>query len=192
MIGSASEPATGASAYVVERFDPIQHDTTRFGCGKRELDSYITETFERDEADRTAVSYVLIDRAEPGPIRRVIGYLTLNSYAFPKRQGRRRDQDRSLGAYGLVPALLIGRLALDAAFQGRGLGSVLIFEALRLALIISQRAGVAGVVVHALDEDAARFYEHQGFTRFRDEPHQLYYPLKAYIQALPERDRGKE
>jgi GNAT superfamily N-acetyltransferase len=85
-----------------------------------------------------------------------------------------------------VPALLIGRLALDTAFQGQGLGSVLLISALNTILTFRESIGVAVVVVHALDDEAATYYEHQGFTRFRDEPNHLYYPLATFEAALQE------
>jgi GNAT superfamily N-acetyltransferase len=63
-----------------------------------------------------------------------------------------------------VPLLLIGRLAVDAQWQGRGLGSALLADALRRCLAASQIAGVRGIVAHAIDEAAAAFYERHGFT----------------------------
>lgn len=64
-----------------------------------------------------------------------------------------------------VPLLLIGRLAVGAAWRGRGLGSALLADALRRCLATSEIAYVRGVVAHAIDEEAARFYENHGFVR---------------------------
>ena len=64
-----------------------------------------------------------------------------------------------------VPLLLIGRLAVDAAWQGRGVGSALLIDALRRCLAASEIAGARGVVAHAIDDVAADFYERHGFTR---------------------------
>lgn len=82
--------------------------------------------------------------------------------------------------------MLIGRLALDRDFQGRGLGGALLTSALMQTLKIREGLGVAVVVVHAIDDAAAAFYEHQNFTRFRDVPHHLYYPLATFAAALGE------
>lgn len=182
----SSEPTGRADApeVVVERLDRAHHDCSRFSCGKAPLDHYLRETVERDQDERTAVAYVLVDKDQPAKFRRVIGYFTLNSFAFPKKQARRRDQDRNLGRYNPVPAVLLGRLALDEAFQGRGLGSVLVVSALTQVLTLSEQLGTAVVVVHAIDDEAASFYEHQGFMRFRDEPRHLYYPLATFAAAL--------
>jgi GNAT superfamily N-acetyltransferase len=182
--GPRTRGGDAALAPSVERFDPDRHDGSRFACGNPELDAYIRGRVERDELDHTAAAYVLVDPAEPAAARRVIGYFTLNSFALPKRQARRRDRQHHLGAYDPVPAVLIGRLALDAAFQGQGLGSVLLVAALTRVLAVREQLGVAVVVVHAIDDAAAAFYEHQGFVRFRDEPNHLYLPLATFETGL--------
>jgi GNAT superfamily N-acetyltransferase len=166
---------------LVQRFDAYHHDVASFSCRNSTLDAYIHSTVERDEQHHTAVAYVLVD---PAQLSRVLGYFTLNSFAFPKRQARRRDQDKHLGSYDPVPAVLIGRLALDRSVQGQGLGSVLLISALTRILAIRERLGVAVAIVHAIDDPAAAFYEHNGFTRFRDEPRHLYYPLSSFEAAV--------
>lgn len=176
----ARSPAGGTAA---PRGDPARHDTSRFACGNPTLDDHRRDTAARDAADRTAVAYVLVD-ADPTPLRRILGYFTLNSFAFPKKRARRRDQDKTLGGYNPVPAVLIGRLALDAACQGQGLGSVLLVAALARVLSVSEQVGVAVVVVHGIDDAATGFYARQGFTPFRDEPNHLYLPLATFAAGL--------
>jgi GNAT superfamily N-acetyltransferase len=176
----------GAITNRVERFDPVRHDVSRFSCGNPALDEYVRNTVARDEAQHTAATYVLIDTAAPSMPHRVFGYYTLNSFSIPRRQARRRDRDRHLGSYDPVPAVLIGRLALDRDFQGRGLGSALLTSALTQILTIREGLGIAVAVVHAIDDTAAAFYEHQGFTHFRDQPHHLYFPLATFEAALAE------
>ena len=138
----------------------------------------------RDEAQHTAVTYVPLDASEPSVQRRILGYFTLNSYTLARRQARRRDRDKHLGPYDPVPAVLIGRLAIDSAYQGQGLGSVLLTSALMQVVAIRESLGVAVVVVHAIEDAAARFYEHYGFTPFRDVPGHLYYPLATFEMAM--------
>jgi GNAT superfamily N-acetyltransferase len=181
-----SDPVADHASVAIERFDRGRHDIDAFASGNQPLDGWLHQQRERDEQERTAVTYVLVDPAGDSAGKRVIGYLTLNSFAFPGKQARRRDQDRHIGRYDPVPAVLIGRLALDASFQGRGLGSVLIVSALTQILAIRDRLGIAVAVVHAIDDAAASFYEHQGFTRFRDNPRHLYYLLATFERALDE------
>jgi GNAT superfamily N-acetyltransferase len=64
-----------------------------------------------------------------------------------------------------VPLILIGRLAVDAEWRGRGVGSALLVDALRRCLAASEIAGARGVVAHAIDESAVDFYERHGFVR---------------------------
>jgi ribosomal protein S18 acetylase RimI-like enzyme len=64
-----------------------------------------------------------------------------------------------------VPLLLIGRLAIDAEWRGRGLGSALLVDALKRCVAASEIAGAGGVVAHAIDAAAVDFYERHGFAR---------------------------
>jgi GNAT superfamily N-acetyltransferase len=75
-----------------------------------------------------------------------------------------------------VPLLLIGRLALDQAFQGIGLGTELLSDALRRCLAASEIAGAPGVIAHAVDDEAAAFYQRHGFQRS---------PLGERVMLLP-------
>ena len=74
----------------VERFDATRHDVSQFACGISSLDDYIRRTVTRDEAQRIAVTYVLLDAREPSVQRRILGYYTLNSYTLARSQARRR------------------------------------------------------------------------------------------------------
>jgi GNAT superfamily N-acetyltransferase len=75
-----------------------------------------------------------------------------------------------------VPLLLIGRLAIGRAFQGIGLGTELLSDALRRCLAASEIAGARAVVAHAIDDDAVRFYRRHGF---------LLSPLGERVMVLP-------
>ncbi len=94
---------------------------------------------------------------------RVVGYFAISAameqrIALPSAKLRR-------GLPEHVPLLLIGRLAIDTQWRGRGLGSALLADALRRCLAASEIAGVRGVVAHALDTTAVGFYERHGFVR---------------------------
>ena len=167
----------------IERFDVDRHDRESFTCGKPSLDSYLRDSAESDERNRAATVFVMIAPGDSAPLRYILGYYTLSAFAFQRDQGRRKDRDRALPSYRIVPALLIGRFALDHAFHGRGLGSTLLLAVFAKAAQLSGEIGISVVVVHALDDDAARFYLHQGFTAFKDEPRHLYIPM-ATIETL--------
>jgi hypothetical protein len=84
------------------------------------LDQYIREKVTREEAEHAAATYVLVGPDVSAKICRVIGYFTLNSFDLAKKQTPRRDRDKDLGRYQPVPALLLGRLALEIDFHRHG------------------------------------------------------------------------
>lgn len=75
-----------------------------------------------------------------------------------------------------IPLLLIGRLAVDASVQGRGLGGDLLADAIRRCCAASEIAGIRAIVAHAIDEDAVRFYQHYAF---------VLSPLGERVMLLP-------
>jgi predicted GNAT family N-acyltransferase len=79
----------------------------------------------------------------------------------------------------VVPATLLGRLAVAAAFHGRGLGETLLFDALHRSLLQSAHIASAGVMVDAKDRGAAAFYAKYGFTPTPDADQRLFLPMKT-------------
>ncbi|SFG37030.1 Acetyltransferase (GNAT) domain-containing protein [Novosphingobium sp. CF614] len=96
--------------------------------------------------------------------------------ALPTARLRRGMPDK-------VPLLLIARLAVDAAFQGIGLGADMLADALRRCAAASEIAGVRAVVVHAIDDDAVGFYERHGFVASPLGERILLMPIEA-VRAL--------
>jgi GNAT superfamily N-acetyltransferase len=136
------------------------HDVSGFSNGVHpSLDAWLRERARAREG-LFARTYVVCPTNTPA---RVVGYFSISTaleqrLALPSAKLRRGMPEE-------VPLLLIGRLAVDAARRGRGLGSALLADALRRCLAASGIAGVRGVVAHAIDEDAARVYEAHGFVR---------------------------
>jgi GNAT superfamily N-acetyltransferase len=137
-----------------------RHDTARFANGVHPtLDQWLRERAHASEG-LSARTYVVCAAAEPA---RVVGYFSIAAAveqrnALPSAKLRRGMPEQ-------VPLLLIGRLAVDAPWRGRGLGSALLRNALKRCLAASRIAGVRGVVAHAIDETAVGFCERHGFVR---------------------------
>src|SRR5690606_10591831 len=108
------------------------------------------------------------------------GYYTLSSTAVNVGEWP-PETIRRLPRYPLVPATLLGRLAVDRRHRGRGYGRFLLADALHRALG-SEIASFA-VIVDAKNEEACRFYERESFLRFPDQPLKLFRPM-ADIAAL--------
>ena len=137
-----------------------KHDVSRFSNGVHpSLDQWLRERARSSEG-LSARTYVVCARDEPA---RVVGYFCIAA-AVEQRNALTSAKLRR-GMPEQVPLLLIGRLAVDATWRGRGLGSALLTDALRRCLAASEIAGVRGVVAHAIDEAAVEFYKRHGFIR---------------------------
>ena len=137
-----------------------RHDVSHFSNGVHPvLDQWLRERALVSEG-LSARTYVVCPREEPD---RVAGYFSIAA-AVEQRNARPSAKLRR-GMPERVPLLLIGRLAVDAAWRGRGVGSALLGDALRRCLAASEIAGARGVIAHAIDETAVGFYERHGFIR---------------------------
>ena len=83
-----------------------------------------------------------------------------------------------------VPVVVLGRLAVDRAWQGRGLGKALLRDAVLRTLQVAEIAGIRGILVHAISEDARRFYENHGFHASPVNPMTLVLTVSEAIAAL--------
>jgi GNAT superfamily N-acetyltransferase len=112
----------------------------------------------------------------------ILGYYTLSAYVIDLG-GLPESTSSKLPHYPLVPATLLGRLAVDRRRQGRGLGEFLLMDALHRAYLQSSQIASAAFVVHAIDDAAFRFYRHFEFTPFPEQRNHLFLPM-ATIASL--------
>lgn len=138
-------------------YDPRQHDTSTFSCGEPSLDKWLLADAESETKRGSARVWVWLD--EHG---RVVGY-----YSLSASKVRRDDVPKALGRGGPleIPAVLLGRLALDRSLRGQNLGEILLVDALSRVVDATRTVGVRLVVVDALHERVAAFYERLGFQR---------------------------
>lgn len=167
--------------YRVERLGQ-HHDRIAFACGEDSLETYFRQRARQDDDRNVAKTFVLVDiQAE-----RVAGYYTLSSSSVQLAELPLETQ-RTLPRYPHVPAVLLGRLAIDRHFQGQHLGEVLLFNALRRAFDVGTREiAAAAVIVDALHESARGSYERYGFQRFSDYNLRLFLPTRTIRQLLEE------
>lgn len=151
------------------------HNRADFSCGNAALDRYLKEQAGQDLRRGCATPFVLI--SEPGDTT-ILGYYTLSSYGIDVGD-LPVELARKLPRYPLVPATLLGRLAVDRSFQGQGVGEFLLMDALHRALVQSDEIAAAAVVVDAIDAGAIKFYRHFGFIVFPAVASRLFLPMKA-------------
>ena len=159
------------------RVEPLgaAHVRTGFSCGVEPLDRYFRTQAGQDARKRVAAPFVLV--LADGTIA---GYFTVSSTAI-QTQELPPDIVRKLPRYPLIPATLLGRLAVDRRHRGKGYGRFLLADALYRS-VTSQIASFA-IVVDAKDDDSRRFYERESFLPFPETPMRLFRPM-ADIAAL--------
>ena len=156
------------------RFEPLgaQHDRAAFSCGEEALDRYLRQQARQDMVKNVAQVFVLVHQ----PTSHLTGFYTLS--AFSVRGSDLPDEvARRLPRYPLIPATLLGRLAVDQRDRGQGLGGVLLVNALRRARDASQLVASVAVIVDAKSDQARSFYEHYQFRPFRNDQHRLFLPM---------------
>jgi len=160
-------------------FDSKVHDRTVFSCGAAELDRYLREHASQDIKRDVARVFVAV-RPETTAI---CGYYSLSATSF-QRDELPAEQARKLPRYP-VPAVLLGRLAVDRDAQGSGLGEFLLMDAMYRTLLATQVMAVHAMVVDAKDAAAAKFYRKYGFIDFPNSTQRLFLPM-ATIRQLQE------
>ena len=149
------------------------YDRAAFSCGIEVLDNYLKKYARQDVAKRVAVCFVLT------PDGKVIaGFYTLSQYSvnlvnLPQEIAKR------LPKYPIVPATLLGRLAISERFRGRKLGEVLLLDALYRSLRQSKQVASFAVIVDAKEEAVRRFYEHFEFLPLPETPNRLFLPMRT-------------
>jgi GNAT superfamily N-acetyltransferase len=152
----------------VEALDP-RHHRASFSCGVDALDRYFRTQAGQDARRNMAATFVLV--LDDGA---VVGFYTLSSTSILPLE-LPADIVRKLPRYPLVPATLLGRLAVDSRHRGKGYGRFLLADAL-FRCVRSEIASFA-VVVDAKDDDARRFYERESFLTLPDQPMKLFRPI---------------
>jgi predicted N-acetyltransferase YhbS len=152
------------------------HDLAGFDCGNDELNRWLVEHAQASEKADLARTYVLLADAT------VVGYVSLTTASI-RREAAPKRYARGMPRHP-IPTILIARLAVDRRHQGQRLGSRLLAEALRLAVIASDTAAARLVVVDAIDDSAAAFYHRWGFIDVPESPHRMFRKISDIRRSL--------
>ena len=133
------------------------HDCSGFTCGQASLDTWLVERAWRNEQSGASRTFVTTLQGDV----RVVGYYSLAASSVclvDAPGGIRRNMPNP------IPVILLGRLAVDRRMQGRGLGRAMLQDAARRVLATADSVGIRAMLVHALDDQAAGFYQRFGFV----------------------------
>ncbi len=151
------------------------HDLSRFDSGRPVLDDWLRERAAKNESLGASRTYVVCDGAL------VVGYYCLASGSVERMRSpgklRRNMPDP-------IPVIMLGRLAVDRTWQGAGLGSALLKDAILRTLKAANIVGMRALLVNALDERAAQFYRHNGFLEPPFDPLVLMLPLETARKGI--------
>jgi GNAT superfamily N-acetyltransferase len=151
------------------------HDRRAFSCGVDALDRYLHTQAGQDIRRRISNCFVAVPRNSSI----IAGYYTLAAASIPLTELPPEDTKR-LPRYPVLPAALVGRLAVDRQYRKRSLGAALLFDAIQRAM----EPAVFALLVDAKDDSAAAFYRHFGFQSFVSRPMSFFLPIATGTKLL--------
>ncbi len=163
--------------FKIEPLNRKRHKRGNFSCGIDSLDCYIQKQASQDLKKRITAVFVLVDF----PRTEVIAYYTLSAYIVEITE-LDNSLAKGLPRYPLLPATLLGRLAVDCNYRGQHLGELMLIDALKKALEATASVASLAVIAEAVDETAANFYRKYGFQEFQRNPNKLYLPMKSIYE----------
>jgi GNAT superfamily N-acetyltransferase len=149
------------------------HDRQVFDCGRQELNDWLRQVARQHQDKMLSKTFVAVREEAPTCI---CGYYALTLAELENRhlpEAWRKKLPRR------IPGVRLGRLAVDGQYQGKGLGELLLVDALTRAQRIYAEAGGIGLFVDALDEKAAGYYLKFGFAASPDNPLLLFLSAKV-------------
>ena len=172
-----------------EPFDPKRHDRATLSTGVAQVDNFFRKSANKlAKADNLRVT-VLVQ-----PDGTLIGFHAINVYSIDYRELPPRYA-RTRPAHGNIPVAFISMIGVDHRFQGRGMGTDLLFDCLLRVVRASEILGIALVMLDVLDcgdtaktESRKKLYVSYGFTPLPDQPLRLYLPI-ASARELTDHDK---
>lgn len=151
------------------------HDVADFDCGVPVLNDWLRQRALKNES-RFSRTYVVCDG------NRVVAYCCISAGAVERASAPKKMRRN---APDTIPVSVIGRLAVDRGYGGRGLGADILSDALRRIAIASQSIGIGAVLVQAKDENAKRFYlACAEFIEYPADSRTLFLPIETVVAAF--------
>jgi GNAT superfamily N-acetyltransferase len=160
-VESVSGARSGSNAPTAPAALAPHHELDAFVCGMAPLDDWLKRRARRNEAEGASRTFVCCVG------RRVVGYYSLSAASVLRDAATGRVRRNMPDP---VPAVLLGRLAVDRGWQGRGIGSDLLRDAVLRVLAAAETVGIRAILVHAASQAAKVFYQQHGFHASPVEP----------------------
>jgi predicted GNAT family N-acyltransferase len=159
----------------IEKLENI-HVKDEFICGYDLLDNYLKRQANQDVKRKLSSCNVLVDE------RNVVkGYFTLSANSIRRQELPDELIKKLPPSYSDLPVILLGRIAIDKSIQGNGFGEILLFDALKKCLDLSNQLGILAVIVDPIDSKAVSFYKSYGFIELLTSD-KMFLPMKTIEQ----------
>ena len=170
---------------LIEPLEPARHDRAAFTCGVQRLDNFLQRTARKQQAADFTRVWVVVESGQDA----ILGYYALNAHALetddlPREPTRRAPRGRS------IPAAYLSMIAVDLRHQGRGVGRVLLADALTRAGDVATQIGLKAVVLDVIEDGGAEamcrrraFYERMGFRSFPLQPSRMFIAIETLRTA---------
>ncbi|HRO45846.1 GNAT family N-acetyltransferase [Agriterribacter sp.] len=165
-------------SYITVPLD-TSHNKENFNCGKPLLNSCLHKQAKQAVKRRLSACFILRDGKE------IKGYYTLSTASVEKRMLPQEIIKKLPPSYNDLPAILLGRLAINRSYQGQGLGELILMDALKRSYFASMQVGSMAVIVDPLDEEAVRFYKQYDFILLSDSG-KMFLPMATIVSLFPD------
>jgi len=159
-------------SYITEQLSN-EHNRKDFSCGKNLLDNYFWKQAKQDVKRKLSACFIKVEEKD-----KISGYYTLSSSSISNDLVPESFKNKLPKSYLSIPVILLGRLAIDKSFQGKGIGKYLLIDSLKRCYYTSKSIGAFAVIVDPLDIEAERFYEKYGFIKL-PESGKMFLPMKT-------------
>lgn len=156
------------------------HETEAFDCDIESLNHYIKNVAHQHQSRNLSRVFVVTD----GTSNQILGYYSLSNCSvdasvLPK------PKKFKLPSSMAIPAILIGKLAVDKTTQGQGLGALLLFDALKRCVEVNERSAAYAIVLDAINDRAKEFYLKYEFQVMTEsDPYRLFIPMQHVVETL--------
>lgn len=153
------------------------HDRKNFDCGVPELNQFLQQQARQKSAKHIAKTYVACQQDAPG---KIAAYYTLTgcSVISPPEHKLYKQYPHPLSAVKLA------RLAVDLKHQGKGLGELLLVDAIRRTVLVAEQISTIGLFVDPMTEGVVPFYQQYGFLNVEASRLEMWLPIKTCTDLL--------
>jgi GNAT superfamily N-acetyltransferase len=166
---------------IIESLRKDKHHRLAFTCGSEPLDRFLHEYAHQAVAKGLSRTYVAVDESDETAI---LGYYTVTTCRIEAGESPDTVAKKLKLPKHELPASLVARLAVSESVKGQGVGALLLMDAMARCARVANEVGGVAIVVDALDESIAPFYERIGFSRFEPGSLKMFIPMATVREML--------